>query len=72
MARAELEQLARELGGDPPEAFAALPKDALSALTAALRAARSRQKNELDSALTKALEHVPALMRLPVRKVLGL
>lgn len=72
MASAEIEQLARELGGDPPEAFSALPKDALAALTAALRAARSRQKNELDTALTKALEHVPALMRLPVRKVLGL
>lgn len=72
MARSDFEVLAKELGGDPPETFHALPPDALSALTAALRAARSRQKKQLDEALTKALEHVPALMRLPVRKVLGL
>jgi hypothetical protein len=72
MARADVETLARELGGDPPEAFNVLPKDALSALTAAMRAARARQSRQLDEALTKALEHVPALMRLPVRKVLGL
>ena len=72
MARSDIEVLARELGGDPPEAFNVLPKDALSALTAAMRAARARQKGQLDDALTKALEHVPAMMRLPVRKILGL
>lgn len=72
MARSDFELLAKELGGDPPESFHALPPDALSALTVALRAARSRQKKQLDEALTQALEHVPALMRLPVRKVLGL
>jgi hypothetical protein len=72
MARSDFELLARELGGDPPETFQALPQDALSALTAALRAARSRQKKQLDEALTKALEHVPALMRMPIRKILGL
>jgi len=72
MARSDFELLARELGGDPPETFHALPADGLASLTAALRAARARQKKQLDEALTKALEHVPALMRLPVRKVLGL
>ncbi|TDU28463.1 hypothetical protein DFR24_2835 [Panacagrimonas perspica] len=72
MARSDFELLARELGGDPPETFHALPQDGLASLTAALRAARARQKKQLDEALTKALEHVPALMRLPVRKVLGL
>lgn len=64
--------LARELGSNPPEAFAALATDDLAALSSALRAARTRQKNQLDEALTRALEHVPALMRFPVRKVLGL
>jgi hypothetical protein len=72
MARGDFEALARELGGDPPETFHALPPGAISALTVALRAARSRQKRQLDEALTAALEHVPALMRLPIRKILGL
>ena len=72
MARGEFEALARELGGDPPETFHALSPDALSSLTVALRAARSRQKRQLDEALTAALEHVPALMRMPIRKILGL
>lgn len=71
MARADIELLARELGGDPPEAFHGLPREAQQALIAALRAARSRQKNQLDQALTQALEHVPMLMRGPVRKILG-
>lgn len=72
MARADVEVLARELGGDPPESFNVLPSEAQQALIAALRAARTRQRNQLDQALTQALEHVPLLMRGPVRKILGL
>lgn len=72
MARSDIERLARELGGDPPEAFNVLPGNAHAALVAALRAARSRQWRQLDEALTKALEHVPMLMRTPIRKILGL
>lgn len=72
MARADVEGLARELGGDPPEAFNLLSSQAHQALIAALRAARSRQRNQLDQALTQALQHVPVLMRGPVRKILGL
>ncbi|MGQ0622843.1 MAG: hypothetical protein ACT4QA_23550 [Panacagrimonas sp.] len=64
--------LAIELGRDPPAAFATLAADDLAALTSALRAARLRQSEQLDAALTRALEHVPALMRFPVRKVLGI
>lgn len=72
MTRADVELLARELGGDPPQAFNLLPSEAHAALIAALRAARSRQRNQLDEALTQALEHVPTLMRGPIRKILGL
>jgi hypothetical protein len=72
VSRGDFEALARELGGDPPETFRALPPGAIPALTVALRAARSRQKRQLDEALTAALEHVPALMRLPIRRILGL
>lgn len=72
MARSDIELLARELGGDPPEAFNVLPGDAHASLVAALRAARARQKRQLDEALTRALEHVPMLMRGPIRRILGL
>lgn len=72
MAATEVEALARELGSKPPAAFAALTPADLNALAGALRTARAHQKKQLDEALTRALEHVPALMRLPVRKVLGL
>lgn len=72
MARSDFEALARELGGDPPETFHALPAEAITSLTVALRSARCRQKRQLDEALTAALEHVPALMRMPIRRILGL
>lgn len=64
--------LQRELGSAPPPAFDALPAGTLEHLATALSAARLRQQAELDQALTRALEYVPALMRRPVRKILGL
>lgn len=64
--------LTRELGAPPPAAFAELPAAELEQLAEALKAARQRQRSELDQALTHALEYVPALMRRPVRKILGL
>ncbi|MGQ0699998.1 MAG: hypothetical protein ACT4PZ_17355 [Panacagrimonas sp.] len=72
MVRADVETLARELGGDAPEAFGELAPGRVAGLTAALRAARTRQKHQLDTALTRALEHLPFLLRVPVRKVLGI
>jgi hypothetical protein len=72
MSRAALQALTRELGSDLPEAFAVLDEGDVLALTAALRVARQQQKAQLDEALTRALEHVPALMRGPVRRILGL
>lgn len=72
MARADVEALTRELGGNAPEALSGLAPSHIAGLTAALRAARSRQKHQLDGALTRALEHLPFLLRTPVRKVLGI
>jgi hypothetical protein len=68
----EWKALTSELGGTPPVEFAALPAASLASLASQLREARLRQKQQLDEALTRALEHVPALMRMPIRKVLGL
>ena len=72
MSRTTLDALRHELGSEPPEIFARLPDAALESLGKALHAARQRQRQELDQALTHALEYVPALMRRPVRKILGL
>lgn len=64
--------LRRELGSAPPAAFETLTAQDGDRLAEALKAARLRQQAELDQALTRALEYVPALMRGPVRKILGL
>ncbi len=64
--------LQRELGSAPPPAFDTLPAETLEHLATALNAVRLRQQAELDQALTGALEYVPALMRRPVSKILGL
>ncbi|WP_420464609.1 hypothetical protein [Panacagrimonas sp.] len=69
---AATDALRRELGSPPPAAFGALPDAVCKRLAEALRDARLRQQQELDQALTRALEYVPALMRRPVRKILGL
>ena len=72
MNKSPLDILRRELGGEPPAAFKDLDAPSLSHLAAAMSGARARQKQQLDEALTKALEHVPMLMRGPIRKILGL
>lgn len=72
MSKAALDALKRELGGEPPAAIKTLDDGALSHLASAMREARTRQQQQLDQALSKALDHVPALMRGPIRKILGL
>ena len=72
MSKRSLDALHRELGGDPPPAFTRLQDSALEQLATALHDARQLQRQELDQALAQALEYVPALMRRPVRKILGL
>ena len=72
MNRSALDHLKRELGCEPPAAFKELDAQALAHLAGAMSGARTRQKQQLDEALTRALEHVPMLMRGPIRKILGL
>ena len=60
------------LGTRVPDAIEELPRKQVETLARAFTAAREQQSRELDQALTRALEHVPALMRRPVRKILGL
>ena len=64
--------LDQTLGTPLPAEFEQLPEPDLARLDAALRAARDRRATELDRAVGDSLHHLPALLRGPVRRVLGL
>lgn len=72
MSRNAAKKLASEVGGALPEAFNALDDAQIEVLRQAYVEVRQAQRRELDEALTGALEHVPALMRRPIRKILGI
>ena len=71
MADDGLRALEAELGGSAPAGIARLSGPQLLTLAGAVREARRRQAAELEAAGTRALSHVPRLLRAPVRKVLG-
>ncbi len=62
--------LADALGNRPLPSLDAIDEDAIGVLADAVRKARQHQRAELDRALEAALRHLPALLRVPVRKVL--
>jgi len=68
--RAPLEQLTAALGAPPPPAFQTLDAAELGALTAALEAALGRQAAELEAATDRSVQHLPRLLRGPIRRVL--
>ena len=55
----------------PPASLSALSADQLRDLRDAVRDARHRQAAELAAAGEQALSHIPKLLRIPIRKVLG-
>ena len=63
--------LARQLRESPSPAVAALADEHLTHLAGALRSARQRQADELASASEQALQHIPRLLRGPVKKIVG-
>jgi hypothetical protein len=63
--------LEEQLFAAAPPALARLSSRQLGDLTAAIRAARRRQAEELAVAGDQALGHVPRLLRGPIRKVMG-
>ncbi len=71
MSRDGLNALAAELRDTPPSSLSALTEDQLRDLTGAVRDARHRQAGELAAAGDQALSHIPKLLRIPVRRVLG-
>ncbi len=66
-----LKELAAELRDTPPASLSALSAEQLGDLRDAVRDARHRQAAELAAAGDRALSHIPRLLRIPVRKVLG-
>ena len=72
MSNPGLRRLASELGGSLPTDLGALQEKDVGILHKAFTDARLRQKHEMDDALSRALDHVPALMRRPIRKILGI
>lgn len=71
MGEEAIADLAAQLRADPPASLAALDTDELRDLTAAVRDARRRQAAELRVAGDKAYGHIPKLLRVPIRKILG-
>ena len=71
MSTDRLKALEEQLGKAPPRALAALDEHHLSDLAEAVESARRRQAAELTAAAEQALRHIPKLLRVPVRKVLG-
>jgi hypothetical protein len=63
--------LRAELGAAPPKGLDALSDDEIADLAAALHDARARDKAALAKAMQDALQHVPRLLRGPVRKMIG-
>ncbi|NKF21454.1 hypothetical protein [Solimonas marina] len=67
-----LQTISQELGQAAPAGLAALDAKALAQLGDALRNARRRQRLQLSAAASSALQHIPLLLRAPVKKILGL
>ncbi len=63
--------LAATAGGPLPPGFDALPADASAALERILHAALQQRRTRLDEAISGSLRQLPALLRGPVRRVLG-
>ena len=55
----------------PPAEFSDLSADELALLDNVLRTAREQRSTELAQAIEAALRSLPALVRGPVRKIMG-
>ena len=64
-------QLATQLRMAPTPAVSGLPDEHQAHLATAIRGARRHQAEQLAAASEQALEHIPRLLRGPVRKIVG-
>ena len=63
--------LAAAIGAPPPDAFAALSADDQAALAALVERAVADRDALIDRAIDDSLRHLPALLRGPVKRALG-
>jgi hypothetical protein len=66
-----LQALEAQLGAAAPEGLARLSDAQLRDLAGAVTEARRRQASELAAAGDQALRHIPRLLRVPIRRVMG-
>jgi hypothetical protein len=71
MQRSGLERLSHQLREPPGAAISALDDEHLAHLAGALHDVRVRQAEALASAAEQAMNHIPRLLRGPVRKIVG-
>lgn len=72
MSRQEaLKALESELRAEAPDGVSALSKKELEDLGEAVREARHRQAAELHASGERAFDHIPRLLRGPIRKMMG-
>lgn len=62
--------LQKEIGGAGPEALAALSAAEQTRLLKMLRAAKQSQKDALKAAIDEGMSFVPALLRIPLKRIL--
>jgi hypothetical protein len=71
MSQDGLRALQEELKASPPAALAELTPAQLRSLARAVREARHRQAGELAAASEQALQHIPRMLRAPIRRMFG-
>jgi len=63
--------LAVAIGATPPDAFTALSADDTAVLAATVERAIADRDALIDRAIEDSLRHIPALLRGPVKRALG-
>jgi hypothetical protein len=71
MQREGLTRLEEQLRDRPPAGLHQLEEEHLTHLAAAIRSTRRRQGEQLEAASDHALNHIPRLLRGPVKKIVG-
>ena len=64
-------ELSQALGAAPPPELDVLTEQEQAALAELVTAAAQRRSELLDTAIDESLRHLPALVRGPVKRVLG-
>jgi hypothetical protein len=65
------QRLAAAIGAAPPDAFAALSADDAASLAGTVERATADRDALIDRAIEDSLRHIPALLRGPVKRALG-